>query len=141
MVTDDLAAILVTAGVGVLGSTIFAGGLGLPDLPNGDPSGGIVAVGDPYGGLDSVRVMGSGPSAPALERPRVQVLARGATYVEARTKALAALAALDWYGPGDVDGRHYENIEAVQRPPFLLEVDQNGRFVFAFNAAITRAGV
>jgi hypothetical protein len=140
-VTDDLCALLVTAGVGVLGADVFAGGIGLPELPDGDPATGLVQLGEPYGGDASIRTMGTAPTPPALEAPRVQALIRAATYETARTKAAAVIAALDWAGDVDVNGRRYALITALQRPAFLLEWDVNGRYVFATNFSVLRAGV
>lgn len=138
-VVDDLALVLQSAGVGTIGTDLFAGGFGLPDIPGGDPATGIVGVLLSPASEAATRAMAAGPSAPPMEHPRVQILARALDWDTASGKADAVVAALDWYGPATVNARHYEHVEALQRPPFLLERDALNRYVFAMNFAVARA--
>jgi minor capsid protein len=129
-VLDDLATHLVAQGQGALGTTLFTGIL--PASPDT-----CVAL------LDSqseppVRIMASTAGAAAMERARVQVLARGMTYVAARNKAMDVLGILDWAGPLTLNGVRYHHMESLQRPPFLLNRDANDRVVFAFNLYIAK---
>jgi hypothetical protein len=73
-----------------------------------------------------------------LELPRVQVLSRDLGYVPARAKAVQAIEALDWLINTTVGGTKYHHVQALQRPPFLLQIDTNNRFVFATNFQVTK---
>lgn len=136
VLTDDLAQALVDGGVGTLAVDVFSGRL--PDLPDGDPAGGIVAVLLSPAAEPAVRTMGPSLTAPGTERPRVQVVIRAASWAAGEAKAKAALDALDNLGPVVLNGTTYQHVEALQRPAFYLEADPQDRHVFAFNCAITR---
>lgn len=135
--TDDLALALQNGGVGTLAESIFSGRL--PDLPAGDPSGGLVSVLLSPAAEVSVRAMGPSLTVPSLERPRVQVVIRGASFSEAEAKAALAMSALDNLGPVTLNGLLYQSVEALQRPAFFLEADAQDRHVFAFNCSVTRS--
>ena len=129
---DDLASHLQTQGIGTVGSTLFKGVL--PDTPDA-----CVAVLESPAMLGPVRTRKGSLGVPVTERPRVQVLARATSYQAARNKAVDALAALDWLGPVTLNSVAYQQVEALQRPPFPYAVDANGRQVFAFNVEVTKA--
>lgn len=137
VLTDDLAEVLATAGLGTLAVDVFSGRL--PDLPDGDPTGGIVAVLLSPAAEPAVRTMGPSLTAPSNERPRVQVVVRAPSWAVGEAKAKAALDALDNLGPVTVNGTVYQHVEALQRPAYYLEADAQDRHLFAFNCSITRA--
>lgn len=128
---DDLATFLQTKGVGVVGTTVFKGFL--PDAPDAC----VALVDSP--GLPVVRTMASTGAAGILERPRVQVTARATTPQAARDKAMDALTALDWTQRVTLGTTRYYLIEALQRPPFLIQRDENDRFVYGFTVQIHKA--
>lgn len=84
------------------------------------------------------RGMGAGSAGVIAEMPGLQVIARAATYPAARALAVAALAALDGYGPAVINGVRYDAISALQRPPYPIGPDANDREQFVFNAIVTR---
>lgn len=89
------------------------------------------------GGAPSTHVMGStGPGRAVLEQPTLQLLTRGATETVARTNAQRAFKLLDglknYVG---ADGVRYLWVTANQTP-FLIEVDENRRWVYSCNFTI-----
>ena len=122
---DDLATLLT----GVGGSVQLGGLLDAPDA--------AVALLE-TSGLEPERVMAPGPNGVFLERAGVQVLARDATYQGARLLAVAAMNALDNIAPATINGARYDDVTALQRPPYYVDRDQNDRRIFAFNLLVTR---
>ena len=125
---DEIGTYLETQGVGTQATDLFL--RSAPDTPDA-----CVAVLE-YGGAPPVPKMGNTPGAVILERPRIQVRARAATYTAAETKAKAAWSALHWF-VGTLSGTVYYKIEALQSP-FLLERDENNRFIVGFNCQIEK---
>lgn len=66
------------------------------------------------------------------ERPRCQVMVRGASYVEARSRIEAVYKTLDTVVNQSVNGTCYLKLRALQ-PPFYLDRDDNDRFLMVFN--------
>lgn len=96
-----------------------------------------------YGGepADS-RVMGASLANNGLvEQPHVQLMTRGAVNDKAgpRTRALAAHAVLDGYGPGTLSGVLYHSIESLDGEPYCLGQDQNQRWRYVVNYVVKKA--
>jgi hypothetical protein len=109
MFLDEIAARLVSQGVGVLGSNIILGSRG--KIPDGD---------GPY--LSLTETGGSGPTriqnqaGANTQRPTAQVAVRAKSYVVARTMAKAAYLALDGVFNTTLSGVLYHSITARQEP-------------------------
>lgn len=128
---DEVGAYLQSQGVGVLAATLFLG----IEPPAPDQCWTIL---ESPATLGPVRVMGVGGASVRLDRPRGQLRARAADYPTARSMAEQALAVLDWLGPATLSGTRYLHVEALQRPPFLLDRDANDRFILGFNFEVTK---
>ena len=121
---EDIRTRLVTASVGVAGTTLFIG-RGLPDTPDA-----CVSV-QQYAGDAPVDTMGASLDAPKIQRPRVQVVARATTFSAAETKAKAAYAALHNF-VGTLNGTRYLRIAALQ-DVFLMRRDKSNRIICGVN--------
>lgn len=122
----DLATLLADRGVGTLNVDLFRGAL--PDQPDQ-----ALAVIEYAGEPPRLRP----PGAPAIvERPRVQLVARGVSYKAAEDLARAAYEAVH-AAAVDLNGTTYVLIEALQTP-FLLREDDGGRTLVAFNIRTSR---
>jgi hypothetical protein len=96
------------------------------------------AAGEPADG----RVMGASLANDGLvEQPHVQLMVRGAINDKAgpRTRALAAHAVLDGYGPGTLSAVLYHRIESLDGEPYCLGQDQNGRWRYVANYRVQKA--
>src|SRR5687768_15382891 len=120
MLLDDIADYLTSQGGSGVG-TVYAGGFPPTALDN------AVAVYE-YPGMASVHHMNSEPGQAIVERPRVQVVARGASeaYQSARTRAHNVFVLLDGLRDRTINGTRYLWVAAIQ-PPFLLDADDNKR--------------
>jgi hypothetical protein len=127
---DDLGDLLSTGSTGVVGTDLFLGRM--PDTPAACTS--IAET----GGFAPVHAMASGPGQAVLELPRVQILARAATYSAAKLRIKTVESLLDGLRPRLINGTQYHFAQAVQ-PPFLLEYDANQRPVMAQNYDIQKA--
>lgn len=125
--SEDLRTHLATHG---LATDVYVGGL--VDRP--DEQAALLE----YPGAPPENRMSSALGASRIERPRVQVLARGTTYASARARAEALLAKLHWLQNTTLNGTRYLLVEALQRPPFHLRTDANERVIFAFNLQVVR---
>lgn len=137
LVLDDLGAFLETAGVGILGQTLFKGRLPM-DAPHVLVQDAVLALIE-VPGLPADRVH-DGPAA-NIEQPMIQVLSRGLPhdYMDARTRAEAAYLALDGLTNVTLSGTAYLWIYA-QQPPFVLRQEDNmGRPHVAFNIRCAKA--
>lgn len=121
-VLDDVGAYLQTQGVGTLGTDLFLSAL--PDTPD------AACVLYEYGGAPPQHTMGG--TAAKWEEPRIQAVARAATYSAARTKIGAIFTALHAVNNTTLSGTLYLSIEAVQSP-FFLERDQSDRVKMVCN--------
>jgi hypothetical protein len=127
MLLDDLNTYLAANGIAVpihLGS--------MQETPDT-----IVALRE-TGGFPGAYVMTPGQA--VLEEPTVQVLARAVAYNSAEALIRSVKALLDGFRNTSVNGVLYHFAQALQ-PPFILERDQNLRFVLAFNVHIKRQTV
>lgn len=125
MFADEIAARLVTAGIGVLGTTLFIGSKAV--LPAG--AGPLTTIVE-TGGSGSTYVQNQ--AAAATKRPTAQVTCRATSYAAARTKAAAALAALDGVWNTTLSGTFYLKVTARQQPTDI-GLDDAGRVILAFN--------
>jgi len=132
MFLDEIAAHLVAAGVGVLGTNLFLSSKAV--IPPG--------VG-PYITLTETGGMGVGgfrgeggrtqnKTGSATVRPGAQVAVRASTYPIARTKAKAAHIVLDGVWNTTINGVRYLSITSRQEPTDA-GVDEAGRAVVVFN--------
>lgn len=136
-VLDDLGTYLQTAGVGILGTTLFKGRLPL-DAPNvlvQDSAMALIEV----PGLPADRVH-DGPVA-NIEQPMIQVVSRGLPhdYMDARTRAEAAYLALDGLTNIVLSGTKYLWIFAQQAPFVLRQADDLGRPLIVFNVRAAKS--
>lgn len=125
MFLDDIAARLVTAGVGTLGTDLFLSSAAIVPAGNG-----------PY-----ISIQETGGSAPTrvqnqagakTQRPTAQLLIRASTFPTARTKAKSAYDALDGQFNVTLNGIYYLSITARQEPTDL-GLDGSGRPQVVFN--------
>ncbi len=131
---DDLGAWLAAQGVGTVGTDLYLGGW--QDDPDAQVA--VFEYGGP-GPVDSFSDAATSP-APAVARPRVQVVARAARedYQAARTKVAAARTALLKIANATVNGVYYERVEAIDEP-FLLGRDEKQRPLLAANFQVWKA--
>lgn len=128
MFSDDVVYILVQAGLGVAGQTIFVGSkASLPTPTTTTPFLTIVPTG------------GSGPEGthnstllPAYVRPSCQVVARSTDAAQAEALAHAAYAAIFPVRNQFVNGTWWRSVSMTQEP-FDLGEDANARPRWAFN--------
>lgn len=127
MFSDDITSILVNAGVGVDGQTIFIGSRA--SLPDGDPP------------FITIHIEGGGPPEgthnstllPAYVNPSAQIVARGKSYAAAEILAWAAYAAIFPIRNRFVNGTWWRSVKMTQSEPFDLGEDVNSRPRLAFN--------
>ncbi len=124
MLYEAVAGLLAGAGLGVVNQSIL---VALPDRPDE-----VIAVRE-YPGSPPIHVKGS--QKPALERPRVQVVARAGGFSVARARAHSAYDALSGFS-GPVGGVHY-SIRALQSP-VPLGVDESGRNLWSVNFEVLK---
>ena len=122
---DDIASRLVSAGVGVIGSSIFLSSKAV--IPTG--SGPYISLME-TGGVAPRRVQNRNGA--AVIRPSVQVVVRASTYPAARTKAEDAYRALDGIFNTMLNGTFYVKITARQEPTDT-GLDESGRPRLTFN--------
>jgi hypothetical protein len=132
MFLDDIASVLVTAGVGVLGTSLFLSSKAV--IPSG--AGPYITLTE-TGGMGVGGFRGEGgrvqnKAGSSTVRPGAQVLVRASTYGAARSKSTAALVALDGIWNTTINGVAYLSITARQEPTDA-GVDEAGRAVIVFN--------
>lgn len=125
-VADDVVSILVAAGLGVYGDTIFIGPR--PALPDIDAA--IITVNvlpgvGPEGTHNSTDV-------PAYVRPSIQIVTRATKSSDAEAMALAAYLALFPVRNRIVNGTWWRSL-TMKQEPFDLGEDVNSRPRIAFN--------
>lgn len=132
MFLDDIATRLTSAGIGVLGTSMFLSSAA--KIPSG--AGPYITLTE-TGGIAIGGFRGEGgrihnKTGPATVRPGCQVLVRASTYSAARAKAAAAHTALDGVWNTQINGVTYLSITARQEPTDV-GVDEAGRAVVVFN--------
>ena len=127
---DELAAYLASEGVATLGTDLFL--FGLTEVVNKQ-----VALVPYKGGMESEQAFGS--DSLKWEYPRVQVVSRSDVNDPrpAAVKAEAAYKAFGKIGAESLSGTFYHSCMVMQ-PPFLLGVDDSGRFLFVFNISLEK---
>lgn len=128
MFLDEIAARLVSAGVGVLGTTLFLSSAAKLPAGNG-PYITLTETGGPTPGRGG-RVHNEAGT--HVQSPTAQIAVRAKSYVEARTKAKAAYQALDGTWNTTIAGVFYQQITARQEPTDV-GLDESGRVVVVFN--------
>jgi len=124
---DDLSAYLVAQGIG---TTIQKGSL--PESPD------TCLAFRETGGFAAQHTMATKPA--VIEEPTVQVLARAMAYDVAEALIRQVKALFDGLSNQTINSVQYHWITALQ-PPFLLERDDNKRFILCFNVHIKRQTV
>jgi hypothetical protein len=125
--------VIEAAGLATLEADLFLGTL--PSNPT------LCCALAEYAGEPPLRTQNEGhahSSAQGGERPRVQLLCRATDYEAGRSLIQSILGVLDAIVNQTILGTFYLKVAAVQ-PPFLLERDQNDRWIFAVNFAVTKA--
>jgi hypothetical protein len=126
----DLATRLASAGVGVIGTSIFMSSKAA--IPSGA---------GPY--LTLIETGGSGPTrvhnqtAALTQRPTVQIMVRASTYPTARATAQLAYLALDGIYNTTLSGTYYHSVTARQEPTDI-GLDDMARAMVAFNIDVEK---
>jgi len=125
MVLDEIGAYLATALSLTVATNLFLGST--PDTPDA-----CVTVFE-YGGIGPEHTLGQDH---AIQKPRVQIVCRGASndYATPRTQAKAAYTAMHFTGQ-TLSGTRYLRSEAIDEP-FPLNRDANSRWLIACNYEI-----
>jgi hypothetical protein len=128
VIYQDISSLLESGGVGTLGSNLFWGML--PDAP--DLATAVFEyAGEPPTYVKSRKV--------EWEHPRLQVITRGKTYIEAMQKAEDVYAALHGVRGQTINGKLYDSIRARQRPfADPSGKDDRGRFRVFCNYAVKK---
>jgi len=131
MLLDEIADYLSTGGIGTVGTTLFKGYM--PELPDT-----VMAVYE-SGGRAPYRAMRGAAGQAVAERPRVQVVARAATYdyASARTAINDVVRRLDGAGDFTQNGVRYLWVAATQSP-FVMGRDDQGRVKIAVNFDVVK---
>jgi minor capsid protein len=129
VILDDLGTLLQTAGVGVLGSTLFLGSM--PPDTVATPNAELVAV-IPIPGMPSVHSLAD--QVATFQQPFYQVLVRSTPYgfAAAMQRAEAAFVVLDGLHNVTV-GQTYVLWIVALRSPYALRQDDAARFYLAFD--------
>ena len=123
MLLVELGTFLQTAGDGTLGTDLFLGPL--PDTPD------VCTALYEYGGFAPEGDIGAG-GAIRYEFPRVQVAVRHTSYATGRAKIDTVCDRLCGISNETLSGVYYVGAWPVQSP-YLLDEDENGRWIFAVN--------
>lgn len=131
MLLDDMCDLLSSGGTTGDGTALFAGMM--LDKPDA-----AVCVYE-TGGTMPYRAMRGAPGLTVAERPRIQVVARGAVldYKTPRLKLNDIFKLLDGLGDRSINGTRYLWVAAVQSP-FPMGKDENSRPLIAVNFEIVK---
>ena len=131
MLLDDILDYLSSDGsVGTTGVDLF--GARRPETPDD-----VVTVYETQG-TDSEYTMGPTLGLPALEKPRIQVVARSSSYQNARSKARDVMLALDGLHNRTINGVEYKFTRALQ-PPFPITPDELNRPLIVCNFEVQKS--
>jgi len=126
VVLDDVAALLVEAGLGTIGETIFLARL--PDSPDA-----ALAIRE-YGGSAPDYLYGG--TDPTEEWPRCQIECRDPDYAAARLRIERCARTLGAVRERVVNGTHYHRITPLGPPvPLGEDESQRSRIAISFEAA------
>lgn len=123
---DEIAAKLVGAGVGVLGTNIFLGSGAL--IPAG--AGPFMTIIE-TGGSAPTRVQNKASA--STQRPTAQIAVRATSYATARAMSKAAYDALDGTFNATLSGTFYQKITARQEPTDMGLEEGTARRMLVFN--------
>ncbi len=126
MFLDEIAARLVSEGIGILGTNIFLGAK--VQVPKG--SGPYVSIVE-TGGTGAVRTQNN----TSRQRPTGQVTVRSDSYVTARTKikhVYNALGGVNGLYNFTLNGAHYVSL-TVRTEPIEVGMDDDNRSMLSFN--------
>lgn len=132
MLLDDLGVFLEGLALVTVGTDLQLGTLDL------EPSECCALI--EYAGDQPLRNQSEGAArsgAQTGERPRIQLLCRSETYSAGRSLIQSIWSALDGIVNQTINGVWYVRVRALQSP-FLLETDQNGRYMFGANFEVTK---
>ena len=132
MLLNEMVTVIETAGLGTFGTDLFSGGL----PPNPVECCALVE----YTGEAPLRNQTDGAahsSAQGGERPRFQLLCRSANYETGRNHIQRIWDVLDGIVNETIGTIFYQRV-AAQQSPFLLERDENDRWIFVANFAATK---
>lgn len=124
--------VLETAGLGTAAVDLFSGVM--PPEPI------VCCALMEYGGEAPLRTQNEGAahsSAQGGERPRFQVLCRATDYDTGRSLIQSMWHVLDAIVNEEINGVFYQRVAAIQSP-FLLERDDNDRWIFVANFQASR---
>lgn len=129
MTLDELGTYLEDAGVGVLGSTLYLGGVPL-DVATGPVQDSLLALIE-VPGFPPLDVHSDVDA--SIEQPVIQLVSRGAPqdYHDAASRVAAAYLALEGLCNQVLSGTLYLEIWA-QQPPLYLKQDDLGRHYITF---------
>ena len=122
---EDISQRLEDDGIGTQGTDIYLHEM--QDAPNT-----CVALYS-FAGEPPVRAMGEATGTAVKIKPRLQVRCRAKKASVAYAKALDIWKKLHNLGKVTLSGTVYDDIQALNPEPFLAEVDQNDRSIFAVN--------
>jgi minor capsid protein len=127
-ILDEIGALLQTAGLGTLGSTLF---LGIMPTDTTPPNSICISLYENGGFSPQHMLGGGGPGSAKLQKPGLQVIVRSAPqgYAAGRTKIGAVRQALDGLTNQTLSGTRYLSIFA-ENEPHLIERDANQRVLF-----------
>lgn len=128
MLLDDVADLLSTGGV----SNVYKS-----RLPDAVTTPAAVAIYE-TGGFFPIHAMSSGPGTAKVERPRIQVATRAASYESASVTANFVSGLLDGLREKTQNGTRYLYLQAVHAP-FLLKFDEGDRPILAQNFDVWKA--
>jgi len=132
-VLDDLGVLIETEGLATVGTNLFLGHL--PSSPSE-----CCALLE-YGGEQPLRNQSEGAArsgAQSGERPRIQLLCRSEAYSTGRSLIQSMWSKLDGVVNQTINSNAYVRIASLQSP-FLIEMDENHRYLFGVNFAVTKA--
>lgn len=133
MVLEDLGVLLEGLALVTVGDDLILGHM--PSSPS------LCCALLEYGGEAPLRNQSEGAAgagAQSGERPRIQLLCRSASYTAGRSLIQTIWQALDGVVNQTINGTGYVRIAALQSP-FFLDFDDNKRYLFAANFAVTKA--
>ena len=133
MVLEDLGVYLEGLALATVGTDLILG-----HVP---PSPSLCCALLEYGGDQPLRNQSEGAAgsgAQSGERPRIQLLCRSETYTGGRSLIQSIWQALDGVVNQTINGTFYVRMAAIQSP-FLVELDDNNRYLFSANFNVTKA--
>jgi len=132
LLLPEISSVIELAGLATEGTDLFLGVL--PSNPS------LCCALVEYEGETPLRTQNEGAahsSAQGGERPRFQLLCRDTDYETGRSLVKSIVTVLDAIVNETIEGTFYVRVSALQSP-FLLERDENSRWIFAVNFAVIK---